>query len=302
MGATPLFFNFELNGSSICQITQNNILMRLHVANEYGRLKKVLMAPVGNFYLHEPINSAQEYYYRHDPPLNEKLVEQQGYFAKTLEENGVEVVWARGLDSSPNQVNTRDIAFVIGETLVVSSLKEKIRREEVNALSDLCKEVSTPVLRAEKGVIEGGDVILDNGIIYTGISSRTDYDGVKWLERNFSENYTIVPVELKPGFLHLDVVFNIVGPNTAIVYREGIKNTDVLSSRYELIKVDASEQATLATNTLTISSGTVIVEKRNARVAKVLNSLGNHVISLDYSEVAKIGGSFRCSTCPLMRI
>ena len=34
---------------------------------------------------------------------------------------------------------------------------------------------------------------------------------------------------------------------------------------------------------------------------KTLKRIGKKVIELDYTEISKIGGSFRCSTCPLIR-
>ncbi len=275
--------------------------MKLQVKNEYGRLEKVLMARAGVFYPHPPINKAQEYWYRHDPPERDKLTEQQSGFAEVLERYGVEIIWAEQLAGCPNQINTRDIAFVAGDTFVVCRLKEEIRKEEVSGLEQLLKEVSTPVLIADEGIIEGGDIVIDNGVIYAGISSRSDYRGIGWLEKNFSGKFRVVPVELKSGLLHLDVVFNVIDKNTAIAYKEGIKNIKAISSGYEILEVDAKEQENLAVNTFTIEPGVIVVERRNTSIAQMLRSMGKQVELADYDEPAKIGGSFRCSTCPLIR-
>ncbi len=275
--------------------------MKLHVQNEYGRLEKVLMASSEGFYLHPPINAAQKYWYSHNPPAPGKLVGQQKRFAEVLEEHGVEIIWAEKQDNCPNQINTRDIAFVAGDTLVVCRMKEEIRKDEIKGIKSLLDSVETPVIKAASGIIEGGDVVIDNGVIYAGISSRSDYDGVGWLEKNFSDKFLIKPVELSTGLLHLDVVFNVVDSNTAIVYEEGIKNIKTLSSAYELIKVGRTEQENLAVNTITVEPGLIICESRNHLVAGKLRSMGSKVIPIDYSEFTKIGGSFRCSTCPLVR-
>lgn len=276
-------------------------VMKLHVQNEYGRLEKVLMASSEGFYLHPPINQTQKNYYGHNPPVPGKLVEQQMRFAGVLEEQGVEIIWAEKQDDCPNQINTRDIAFVAGDTLVLCRMKEEVRKDEVKGIESLLNKVETPVIKAGTGIIEGGDVVIDNGVIFAGISSRSDYEGIGWLEKNFSEKFRIVPVELTTGFLHLDVVFNIVDRNTAIIYEEGVKNKKALSLDYELIKADRKEQENLAVNTITVEPGLIISESRNHRVAEKLRSTGSKVILLDYSEVTKIGGSFRCSTCPLVR-
>ena len=89
----------------------------LQVKNEYNKLTKVLMASVDTFHLHEPINSTQEYFYKNDPPVLSKMIAEQNAFAETLVRNGVEVVWADRRDDCTNQVNTRDVAFVVGNRL-----------------------------------------------------------------------------------------------------------------------------------------------------------------------------------------
>ena len=86
----------------------------LQVKNEYNKLTKVLMASVDTFHLHEPINSTQEYFYKNDPPVLSKMIAEQNAFAETLVRHGVEVVWADRRDDCTNQVNTRDVAFVVG--------------------------------------------------------------------------------------------------------------------------------------------------------------------------------------------
>ena len=93
--------------------------------------------------------------------------------------------------------------------------------------------------------IEGGDVIIDDDIVYVGISQRTVISAIGQLEEALPE-YTIVPVKLHEKFLHLDCVFNIVSESEALIYPQAIEPdaADMLAKRYDLIEVPEDEQFT----------------------------------------------------------
>jgi N-dimethylarginine dimethylaminohydrolase len=258
---------------------------------------------VRTFRLHEPINATQRYTYATDPPKVDVLVAQQEAFVGVLRDRGVEIHWATPRSDSPLQLNTRDIATVIGETLIITSMKEPIRQNESLALHGLLSLVTTPVVQVDAGVVEGGDIIIDGNVLFVGLSERTDTTGLDWMVRNFSNRFQIVPLRLRPPFLHLDVVFNLVGQDTALVHSPGLDAPalETISNRYRVIEVTPEEQEHLGTNVLSLSPEEVIADSRNSRIAGILRSQGLHVIELSFSEVTKIGGSFRCATCPLIR-
>lgn len=126
--------------------------------------------------------------------------------------------------------------------------------------------------------IEGGDVIIDDDIVYVGISQRTDISAIGQLEEALPE-YTIVPVKLHEKFLHLDCVFNIVSESEALIYPQAIEPdaADMLAKRYDLIEVPEDEQFTLGTNVLSI-------EKKRSSVslatAMSINSYRKEAITL----------------------
>ena len=62
-----------------------------------------------------------------------------------------------------------------------------------------------------------------------------------------------------------------------------------------------NEMSKLYSNFLSIEKNIVISEKRFTRLNKWLRSLGIKVEEINYSEVAKLGGLFRCTTLPLFR-
>jgi N-dimethylarginine dimethylaminohydrolase len=277
--------------------------MKTYVDSEIGHLRSVLMGSIRTFKLHEPINVIQTYHYLTDPPCYELLMQQQEHFVKVLENYGVEIYWVTPRSDSPNQINTRDVATVIGETFVVTAMKEKLRQNEALALEDLLRSGTMPILRVNAGVVEGGDIMLDGNELYVGLSERTNEGGLKWLNHHFSKRFHVVPLKLRSPFLHLDVVFNIASEKIALVCPEGLQEPamEVLSRRYRLIEVTDEEQKRLATNVLALSPKDVVADSRNKRVNDILRNQGINVIEVDFSEVTKIGGSFRCATCPLNR-
>lgn len=281
--------------------------MRLNVTSEYGKLKKVLMASVETFHIHKPINKTQEFYYKNDPPQLNRLIEQQNSFIKVLKDYGVDVIFAEKRMDCTNQINTRDVGFVVGNSFIVSPMKEKERSNEHYALNTLIQSFDSEcvVLCPQTGVIEGGDIIINGKQIFVGISQRTNQAGVMWLNAQFGDKFDIIPIFLKDNFLHLDVVFNILSCQTALVYRAGIMEESLIQiSKYfpSIIFTDESEQINLPTNVFSIDESTVVADLRNKKTNLKIQAEGKTLIELDFSEISKIGGSFRCSTCPLIRV
>ena len=101
--------------------------MKLCVTNEFGKLKSVLIADAITYFDHVAINDNQSLYYKLSPPVKDLLLEQQRVFFKTLEANGVELIFSTPLFDCPDQLNTRDPSFVIGNIFFVSAMKESLR-------------------------------------------------------------------------------------------------------------------------------------------------------------------------------
>jgi len=277
--------------------------MKININNEYSVLKSVLMASVKNFKLHDPINITQKKFYKNNPPVLEVLIEQQDNFINILQKYNVDIHFAKSRSDSPLQINTRDIAFSIGDKFFISNMKEEIRKNEHLALDKLVNEIETEVMYVENGVVEGGDIIVDNITIYTGISERTNNNGFEWLKKYISNEYNIIPIRLKNNFLHLDVVFTIISDDCAMIYSPAIEDESIkdISKKFNLINVEDDEQFNLATNVFAIGNKIIICDKRNIKANNLLDKNGFKLIELDFCDITKIGGSFRCSTCPLIR-
>jgi N-dimethylarginine dimethylaminohydrolase len=277
--------------------------MELHVVSESGPLHDVLLGSIRNFTLNTPINITQQHYYAIDPPKIDRMVEQEDRFIEVLERYHVTIHQLPLLDTSFTQFFVRDIAAVIGDTLVICAMKEAIRQPETAALERLPEIANQPILRADAGFLEGGDILIDQSTLYVGLGERTSRTGLAFLEHRFGTSFEIVPLQLAETFLHLDVVVNLLGKGDALVYSPALDDASraILAKRYNIIEVTEEEQFALATNVLSLTPETIIADERHTRLNEILANKGYEIVPLAFDEIGKMGGSFRCGSCPLRR-
>lgn len=281
--------------------------MKININNEYSNLKTVVVSSAEYY---DPSNLAlnnetiKHYAENGGVPTKEAILEEQKNFWNELEKNGIELLIAEQVEGAKGQMFTRDLAFVIGDKLFISSMKKENRRLAINGWNKIISKInSNQIIKVPSNIyLEGGDIIIDNNKVYVGISERTTMESIDFLKESLGTNYEVIPLKLKPKFLHLDVVFTIINPNLALVYKEGLEAESFnLLSEYNKIIVTEQEQFELATNVFVINPQTIIINSIHQRIGEELKKLNFNVIPVDLSETAKDGGAFRCTTCPLIR-
>jgi N-dimethylarginine dimethylaminohydrolase len=277
--------------------------MKLFIENETGKLRKAIICAPVNYYLTEPINETQTYYYKTVPPQKGKLISDHRTFSNILKKYNIDVMHIPGSPDSPYQTFTRDVGFVIHDRLFISRPLEEIRRQEILKLMTLLDEKEIKYTRLNKGCIEGGDVIIHGNQIFIGISSRTNDRGLEGFAKQLRAGFQLIPVRLAKGILHLDTVFSILNDRLAFVFDDGIYSEDrkVLEDKFDLIRIKHNEFFKLAINILFLSPDLAITQVQHGRINKILNMMGIKSIEIDYYEMIKLGGSFRCNCLPLLR-
>ena len=107
--------------------------------------------------------------------------------------------------------------------------------------------------------------------------------------------------------LHLDCCFQPVSENNAVICMEAFKNPlelNYLVSLYGLeniFQITLKEMSKLYSNFFSIDKKTVISDKRFHRLNRWFQKIGVNVEKVNFSEISKLGGLFRCSTLPLIR-
>ncbi|OIJ12012.1 hypothetical protein BKP37_14630 [Anaerobacillus alkalilacustris] len=278
-----------------------NINEKSYCVNEYGVLRKVILCEPKHMTIRDVINDTQKHF--KDVGIHiEKAMEQHKHFAQVLRDNNIDVILLPPAKKFPEQVFTRDIGFTLGHTIFVADMANNIRRGEEQILKDWLKGEEVSYYNIIGDQIEGGDVIIDGGTIYVGISDRTNEAAIAHLTR-LLPSFNIITVPFQNKYLHLDCIFNILSPSEALIYPGVIdkKKEELIASRYELIEVTKEEQFTLGTNVLSIGNKKVISLPVNKNVNNELRKRGYEVIEVDITEIIKSGGSFRCCSMPLVR-
>ena len=303
--------------------------MKLFLKNETSRLKSVLLGNANN------IEKKPNIYQTYDPlsiinlkkgtyPKKNDLIKELDSYKKALEINGVDVY---ELDSVPNcnQIFARDIGFVIGDYFFVSNILP-LRHKEINGLNSMIKKIdNSKIVKLNTNIhIEGGDIILDNDYIFVGyynkddyekqITARTNLNAVKFLQKKFT-NKKVKAFELRKSIadpsknaLHLDCCFQPLGDSLAVISRDGfsnLKDYEWLIKYYgkeNVLDLNKKEMSLMMCNFLSISKNKVISDIRFTKLNSWLKSKKIKTIEINFKEVSKQGGLFRCATLPLERL
>nr|WP_318618247.1 arginine deiminase family protein [Sporosarcina sp. YIM B06819] len=268
---------------------------------EYDKLRRVILCQPKFMAIEEVINDVQKKY--EDENINVELaMKQHEEFEKVLKEHGVEVIKLPSSEQFPEQVFTRDIGFTVGEEIFVAEMASDIRKGEEEVLEEWLDDEDI-LFQTTTDRVEGGDVIVDRSTLYVGISSRTSEEAVRKLRHDLPD-HDIIQVPFNEKYLHLDCVFNILSPEVGLIFPKAFdaETINMLSARkYKLIEVSEEKQFTLGTNVLSIGDKKVFSLPQNKNVNAQMRARGFEVIEVDFSEIIKSGGSFRCCSMPVVR-
>ncbi len=288
--------------------------MKTNIKNEFGKLKKIIVATTDNVvsdkfsddYLEKFGHSmAREIRYHPETDLVDVGLArvQHSNFLKLLESKGIELIFPKNIKDATDQIFTRDIGFVIGDTFYYSSMGDEIRKIEQAGIEHLNFSKSK---KLKKGIVEGGDVIVDGKNIFVGITIHsTSWQGFETLKEEFEpRGYNLISIECKDNVLHLDCRFTVIAPNLALIFEDDIFERDLrkIKNRFDTINLKKEEVLSYGTNVFLISPNEIVSDARNKRINRILESKGFQVHKIDYSEITKMWGAFRCTTLPLERV
>ncbi|KSU62714.1 hypothetical protein AS034_11440 [[Bacillus] enclensis] len=274
---------------------------QLSCPNEFSPLKEVILCEPTYMKIQDIINETQRRYHKENIDVD-RAVEQHNKFHEILRENNITTHLLSPKNTFPEQVFTRDIGFTVGRTLFISDMKMPVRQGEEIELRNWLSARGMSYIDLVEDETEGGDVLVHGNTVYIGLSDRTTFEAVERIQ-SYLPDYNVIPLPIHEDILHLDCIFNIISDNEALIYREGLRGDDItrLSSQFDLIDVCREEQFTMGVNVLSIGNKKVISLPINKGVNKELRDRGFEVIEVEFDEIIKSGGSFRCCTLPLLR-
>lgn len=256
------------------------------------------------------------------PTEDDMLIELQAFY-NVLQKYDVKVFRPK-IITNCNQIFTRDIAFVIGDQIVLSNILPD-REDELVAIEYVLDQIdSNKIIHPPEEVhVEGGDVMIWKEHIFIGtytgedyssyITARTNKAAVEYITETFPERKVVAfelrksNTEARDNALHLDCCFQPVGKNLAILHPEGF----LIPEQYQWLKdffgmdnvfeISKEEMYHMYSNVFSISEEVVVSEQSFTRLNDWLRSKGLTVEEIPYAEISKQEGLLRCSTLPLIR-
>ena len=302
-------------------------MIKVKIENEYSRIKTVLLGIAND--IGDPPSQLDTY----DPrslyhiknnsyPSEDDLVKNVDSFCDKLLKHNVNVIRPKNIPKC-NQIFTRDLGFVVSNIFFMSNIVPN-RQDELQGIVDIIKDFNVGVIKLPEFMhIEGGDVILHNDKLFIGtysdldysslITARTNIQSIDYLKKMIP-NIEIIPINIKKSnrnifenTLHLDCCFQTIGSDKAIICPDGFKNKEdyefliKLFGRKNIFLANANESFMLSSNVFVISPEVIVSHTNFKRLNLWLEEKGILVEKVNYSDVSKMSGLFRCSTLPLYR-
>ena len=172
------------------------------------------------------------------------------------------------------------------------------RRPETNDLESLIGS-HIPLRRLiPPALLDGGDVMKIDAMVYVGMGGRTNEEGIKQLQSLLGGDYRVIPVPMTKA-LHLKSACTAL-PDGSIIYWPPALDEEGLAAlrRGESRLVEACEEP--GAHVVNLSEGTVLMSASAVRTKKKLEKEHNlRVVTVPLSEFEKLEG---CVTCLSVRV
>ncbi|MFB6456833.1 dimethylarginine dimethylaminohydrolase family protein [Chitinophaga sp. Hz27] len=265
------------------------------------------------------------------PEKQQRWEQERTELKQVLEKYGVTVLRPRKLtpaekhaagDDGYANFFVRDPFFTIGNCVIEGSMRFLHRRREVLPVRSIMQEevypqdcfyVATPqpavalpddLTLGEGPFLEGGDVIVLGDTILVGNSGlASNVAGAEWLKKFMGKfGYKVEMVRLVPTILHLDCALGLIRNGLMVICDDAfVDGPPAIFNDWKKIHVDMEAATSLATNGLPVSPEVYITDPAFSYIGEQVAAYGIHVAYVDFRISRSFGGSFRCSTQPLLR-
>jgi len=216
----------------------------------------------------------------------EKAIKQHNEYCQVLSDLGIEIIRLMPDDLNPDSCFVEDTAVIFQNKAFMTRPFPESRRPEIESIEEILKQYM-PVKRATSpATIEGGDVIhLPNHLI-SGITQRTNLEGVQQMGSYLETNVMTIA---DSSIIHLKSHVTYLA-NNQVLCSSKYANHPILN---EFVKLLVPENESYAANSLTVDES-VLLPEGNPETKKMIKNAGFDVITLDMSEFEKCEGALTC--------
>jgi len=302
--------------------------MNLHIINETNDLVSIILGIATDLGPKPSLENCIDPKTRlsiinNEYPVEKECINEIEMFEKKLKKYKIQVLRPKNI-LNLSQIFSRDIAFVIENKIFIPEIIKE-RNNEKNGIFEIIKKINDrdKIYLPKKIKVEGGDVILYENFIFIGYTknsyfkkfkvARTNTLALEYIQKIFPKRKVIGFEMIKNDYdpysniLHLDCSMQPIGKNQLILYPEGFKNKgdikflEKLFGIDNIIRINNNEMFNLNTNIFSINNKTIISNYSFKNLNYTLEKKGFKVEKINFNEISKFGGLFRCSTLPLER-
>jgi dimethylargininase len=237
------------------------------------------------------INNCELSFHARRPIDLAKAIAQHKAYQDCLAELGVRIISLPAEPKLPDAVFVEDAAVVADEVAVISIMGAPSRRPEAESLAHALSRYRPIMFLREPATLDGGDVLRVDRRVFTGLSQRTNREGIAQLSdllRSF--DYEVQAVEVR-NCLHLKSACSYIGNNTILINRAWVDAEQFHG--FELLDVPDEEPA--AANALLIKD-IVIIPAYFPKTWGLLEQRGFRVRTIDLSELQKAEAGVTCGS------
>jgi N-dimethylarginine dimethylaminohydrolase/enamine deaminase RidA (YjgF/YER057c/UK114 family) len=241
------------------------------------------------------------------PSSRARLIKQHAALRKCLAKRGVKLLAPEAQPGAVGQVFTRDPCFAVAERVFVGGLHDEWRHAEAEGLGEILARCgSVTDLSGDGATIEGGDVMVVNSgrRVLVGLSRHSNAAGFRKLSEALADSGVKV-ISVPHEALHLDCCLAPLPNGEALYAKDWLPKSSVSAlARYfkRLIPLDRREATRhLAANIVWLDRQTVISGTPTTKTNALLRRKGYEVIELEFTDLVRQWGSFRCAVCPIER-
>ena len=217
-------------------------------------------------------------------------------YVSALIEHGVDVHVLPALDDHPDCTFVEDAGVVFGDVVVIPHMGHPSREGEQGAVKEYLSGFLTVHQMPKGATLDGGDVIFFDDQLLIGESTRTNREGVVFLQKVAeSEGFSSTVFDIPSSTLHLTTVCSSPKPGLLVAAEGHLKPEDfdsLVENGVDVVWIPNDES--YAANVIGFEQGFVIMSAGYPKTKAILQGLGFKVKCIDMEHIRAADGSLTC--------
>lgn len=211
---------------------------------------------------------------------------QHAAYRNALRELGLEVIAVMPDDDNPDACFVEDNAVVHGKRALVCRMGAESRRNEIGPIEAVLGEYLETRRATGPATVEGGDVVHFQDRLISGISKRTNPEGLRQMREWLNVRVDVIE---DPSIMHLKSYVTSLADDTVIASKRFSKHPALAGLKVIVVPDDEG----YAADTLTVGK-TVLMPAGLPKSRILVKDAGFDVVTVEVSEFEKCDGAVTC--------